>query len=50
MRGEVDRPEQRAQNWLEDRKRSVHGTDLVVHDRVAAFRRLPRRCRPSAMP
>ena len=41
MRGEVDRPEQRAQNRVEDRKRGVHGTDLAAHDRVAAFRRTP---------
>jgi hypothetical protein len=39
MRGEVDRPEQRAQHRVEDRKRGVHGTDLAVPDRVAAFRR-----------
>jgi hypothetical protein len=41
MRGEVDRPEQRAQHRVEDRKRGVHGTDLVAHDRVAACRRPP---------
>ena len=41
MRGEGDRPEQRAQNRVEDRKRGVHGTDLAAHDRVAACRRTP---------
>ena len=41
MRGEVDRPEQRAQDRVEARKRGVHGTDLVAHDRMAACRRPP---------
>jgi hypothetical protein len=41
MRGEVDRPEQRAQHRVEDRKRGVHGTDLAAHDRMAACRRPP---------
>jgi hypothetical protein len=39
MWGEGNRPEQRAQDRVEDRKRSVHGTDPAVHDRVTAFRR-----------
>ena len=41
MRGEGNRPEQRAQDRVEDRKRGVHGTDLGAHDRVAACRRPP---------
>ena len=41
MRGEVDRPEQRAQDRMADRQRRVHGTDLAAHDRMAACRRPP---------
>ena len=41
MRGEVDRPEQRAQDRVENRKRGTHGTDLGAHDRAAACRRTP---------
>jgi hypothetical protein len=39
MWGEGNRPEQRAQDRVEDRKRRVHGTDPAAHDRVTAFRR-----------
>ena len=38
MRREENRPEQRAQDRVEDRKRGRHGTDPAAHDRVAAFR------------
>ena len=41
MRGEGNRPEQRAQDWVEGRERGVHGTDLAAHDRVTACRRPP---------
>jgi hypothetical protein len=39
MWGEGIRPEQRAQDRVEDRKRGVHGPDPAAHNRVAAFRR-----------
>jgi hypothetical protein len=39
MRGEVNRPEQRAPDQVEGRERGVHGTDPAAHDRVAAFQR-----------
>src|SRR5262244_2549720 len=41
MRGEVDRPEQRAQEWVEGRERGEHSTDPAAHDRVAACWRPP---------
>jgi hypothetical protein len=41
MRGEGNRPAQRVQDRVEDRKRGVHGTDPAAHDRVAAGRRPP---------
>ena len=41
MRREVDRPEQRTQDRVENRKRGTHGTDLAAHDRAAACRRTP---------
>ena len=41
MRREVDRPEQRTQDRVENRKRGTHGIDLGPHDRAAACRRTP---------
>ena len=41
MRGEGNRPEQRAQDRVEGREPGVHSTDPAAHDRVAAVRRPP---------
>jgi hypothetical protein len=58
MRGEGNRPEQRAQDRVEDRKRGVHGTEneactALTQRPMTAWQRVgvrTRRYRPSTRP